>query len=399
MILRIFIGAFLNSKETLEAVEALKEDRLLFRSSINVNEGGISGAVYYLADKQTPQLLIVETSSQGDKISEELDGLANVCDPETRVILIGNQNDIGLFRTLIQAGISDYLITPLGDDVLKDSISKVFEGVDSDSGGRVIAFAGMTGGAGSSVIAQNVAHELTVAYDEQVIVVDLDLSYGTAALTYNMQPRQTIVDALSQTDRLDAGLLNQFFMDFGESKLSVLASPSSLSIGMNITPDSLDPLLRVLKPMAEFIVLDVPHIWEPWVNDVLAVADELILICRPDLTNLRNAKNVVEYLGPKRGVDYPTRVVLNQVGAAKRADLANKDFKDALALDPSLSIPYDPEAFGRALNNGEMMSKASAKSKATAAIIDLTKLVSAREASAEEGKKKGFSMFKKGAKK
>ena len=68
MILRISIGAFLNSKETLEAVEALKEDRLLFRSSIDVNEGGISGAVSYLADKQTPQLLIVETSSQGDKI-------------------------------------------------------------------------------------------------------------------------------------------------------------------------------------------------------------------------------------------------------------------------------------------------------------------------------------------
>ena len=399
MILRISIGAFLNSKETVETVEALKEDRLLFRSTIDVREGGISGAVSYLADKQTPQLLIVETSSQGDRIFEELDALANVCDPETRVILIGGHNDIGLFRALIQAGISDYLITPLGGDELRVSINKIFEGADPGASGRVIAFAGMTGGAGSSVIAQNVAHELTVAYDEQVIIVDLDLSYGTAALTYNMQPRQTIVDALSQTDHLDAGLLNQFFMDFGESKLSVLASPSSLSIGMTITPDSLDLLVRVLKPMAEFIVLDVPHLWEPWVNDVIAGADDLILMCRPDLTNLRNAKNVVEYLGPKRGVDYPTRVVLNQVGAAKRADLSNKDFKDALALAPSLSIPYDPEAFGRALNNGEMMSKASPKSKATRAIIGLAKMVSGREAIAEEGKKMGFSLFKKGAKK
>ena len=399
MILRIAIGAFLSSQETVEAVEALKEDRLLFRSTIDVHEGGISGAFSTLADKQTPQLLIVETSSQGDRVFEELDALANVCDPETRVILIGGQNDIGLFRTLIQAGISGYLVTPLGGDVLRESISKIFEGAGSESSGRVIAFAGMTGGAGSSVIAQNVAHELAAAYDEQVIIVDLDLPYGTAALTYNMQPRQTIVDALSQTNNLDAGLLNQFFMEFGDSKLSVLASPSLLSIGMNIAPDSLDLLMRVLKPMAEFIVLDVPHVWEPWVNDVIAAADELILICRPDLTNLRNAKNVVEYLGPKRGVDYPTRVVLNQVGAAKRADLSNKDFKDALALDPSLSIPYDPEAFGRALNNGEMMSKASAKSKATAAIIALAKMASGREASADEGKKKGFSFFNKGAQK
>ncbi|MFQ5764251.1 MAG: AAA family ATPase [Rhodospirillales bacterium] len=398
MILRISIGAFLLNKDSVAALEALKEDRLFFRSTFEVQEGGIDAATAYLGDKRTPELLIVETTANRDQMFQQLEALSNVCDPDSRVILIGAENDIELFRTLIQEGISDYLISPVTVEQIKESAAKIFEGAGSEDDGRLITFAGMTGGAGNSVLAHNVAHELFAAYDEQVIVVDLDIAYGTAALDYNMQPRQTIVDALTQAGRLDPSMLDQFLMEFGETQLSVLASPASLGTGLQITTEPLDAVLKIVKPMAEFIVLDLPHTWDSWITDVLAAADEVVLVGRPDLTNLRNAKNVVEYLGPKRSTDAPTRLVLNQVGAAKRADLSEGDFKDALAMAPALSIPYDPEAFGRALNNGEMMSKASAKSKATTGIIELAKIVSAREVE-EEGEKKGFGLFKKGKKK
>lgn len=398
MILRIPIGAFLLNQDSKAAVESLKQDGLFFRCTIEAHDGGIEAAATYYADQRTPTLLIVETNAQRDRMFEQLEALANVCDPEVKLILIGTQNDIELFRTLIRSGVSDYLITPVAADQLKASVSKIFEGGGGGKLGRVIAFAGMTGGVGNSVIAHNAAHEMSVHYNEQAIVVDLDIAYGTAALDYNMQPRQTIVDALTQAGRLDAGLLGQYLMEFGETKLSVLASPASLGTGLQITPEALDAVITVTKPMADFIILDLPHTWDPWVNDVLAAADEVVLVSRPDLTNLRNAKNMIEYLGPKRGNNSPTRLVLNQTGAAKRTELSAGDFKDQLAMEPALSIPYDPEAFGRALNNGEMMSKASAKSKATEAIIELAKIVSGREAPEESGKK-GLSLFVKGKKK
>ena len=398
MILRISIVAFLVNADSIAAVEALKEDRYFFRSTIEIHEGGIEAASAQLAEKRTPALLIVETTAGKEQMFQQLEALANVCDPETKLILFGKENDIGLFRTLIAEGISDYLITPVTPEQIKETATKIFQGQESDSEGRMIAFIGMAGGAGSSVISHNVAHEMSEHYDEQAVTVDMDVPYGTALLDYNMQARQSIVDALTQSASLDATVLNQFFMEFGDTKLSVLGSPASLSTGLQVSPEPVDKLLRVLKPMAEFIVIDLPHVWESWVNDVLAAADEVIMVCRPDLTNLRNAKNVVEYLGPKRGSDAPTRVVLNQVGAAKKADLSSGDFKDALAIDPCVSIPYDPEAFGLALNNGEMMSKASAKSKATEAIKELAKIVSGMEV-AEEEEKKGLGLFKKGKKK
>lgn len=398
MIIRISIGAFLLSQESLSAIEALKEDRLFFRSTIETNEGGIDAAVSALTDKTTPDLLIVETAAGQDQMFEQLEALSQVCDPDTRLILIGAENDIELFRTLIAEGVSDYLIGPITGDQIMASVSKIFQ-VRSGDDGRVIAFVGMAGGVGSSVIAHNVAHELAATYDEQVIVLDLDLPYGTAALNYNMQPRQSIIEALSNSASLDPTMVNQYLMEFNDTKLSVLASPASLGVGMQVSPEPLDAVLAVIKPMAGFIILDIPHIWEGWVNDMLAGADELVMVCRPDLTNLRNAKNMIEYLGAKRGVEAPTRLVLNQVGGAKRADLDPKDFKDALALAPAALIPYDPEAFGRALNNGEMMTKASAKSKATAAIIDLAKIVSAREEVLEKAKESIFSLLKLGGKK
>ncbi len=398
MILRIPIGAFLLNQDSVSAVEAMKEDRFFFRSTIEIYEGGIDAASVYLGDKKTPTLLIVETTAKKDKMFKQLEALANVCDPETRLILIGEENDILLFRTLIAEGVSDYLIHPVTEEALKDSVAKVFSDAESDADGRVIAFMGLTGGTGSSVISHNVAHELSTIYDEQVIVVDLDIAYGTAALNYNMQPRQTVVDALTQSHEIDPAMLNQFFMELDETDLSILASPASLSTGMQITTEPVEALMRVVKPMAEFIVIDLPHVWDGWVNDVVAAADEVVMVCRPDLTNLRNAKNVLEFLGPKRGVDAPTRLILNQVGAAKRSDLSSKDFKDALALEPALSIAYDPEAFGLALNNGEMMSKASKKSKATEGIINLAKIVSGRE-KADEKEKKGLGLFNIGKKK
>ncbi len=399
MILRTTIGAFLASKETIEAVESIKEDRLFLRSSFDTHEGGIAAAATHLANNPTPALLVVETRSQGDALYSELNALAEVCAPNTYVILIGAQNDIGLYRDLIREGISDYLISPITGGQLRDSIESAFKDEDADRSGRSIAFMGVTGGVGSSIISHNVAYELVQAYEMEVIVIDLDIPCGTAALVYNFQPRQTIVDVLAQASQMDESFLEQFLMEY-DKKLSVLSSPASLSTGMQISTDALAAIMKYAKLMADIVIIDIPHAWEPWVRDVLSDADDLVLVARPDLTNLRDAKNMVEFLTPRRGEDVPLRLVLNQTGAAKKTDLPDKDFKEALAMEPTLSIPYDPEAFGRALNNGEMMSKASAKSKATEAIIKLAKILSGREAE-EEGKKKkgGFSLFKKKKKK
>jgi len=394
VILRIPIGGFPSSQETQSAMEALTGDRLLFRCNFEIHPGGLNTAVSVLAERATPSLLIVEVDAPRDVFFDHLEMLANVCDPTTKVILIGQHNDIDLFQELLKNGVSDYLVGPVNAERLRDSISRIYQGMEADSDGRVIAFNGLAGGVGSSVIAHNTANELANLYDCRAVVIDLDVYFGTAALNFNVQPRQTIVDALSQIGRLDDNLLDQFLVLF-EERVAILASPASLTLGAQITQESFDALLRAVRPMGDFIILDLPHVWTPWVSDALAAADEVVLVARPDLTNLRNAKNMVEFIGPKRGVEAPTRLVLNQVGVSKRADLTEKDFMDAVAMSPAVSIPYDAEVFGRALNNGEMLSKVAKKSKATVAVGDLAKQVSARDLAEDSETKSIFSIFQK----
>ncbi len=394
MIPRISIGAFAKTKETVDALNGLKEDPLLMRSSIAIHEGGMKDAINLLASYETPALLIVETDAEGDALYGELGGLADVCAPETRLILIGVQNDIALFKDLLSQGVSQYFVGPVTAEELRNSIAEIFKEDESKKGARVIAFYGTAGGVGSSVLANNTAYMLSEVFNDDVIVVDLDIPYGTAALTFNLQPQQTVADALTQTNRLDEVLIERFLEEFNKN-VSLLASPAALGTGVNVTSESLNTVLKFVKNMAEYVILDIPHLWQSWVNDVFSSVEEVVLVTVPDLSNLRDAKSLLEFVNPSRGVDMPTRLVFNRVGESKKTELSARDFKEVINMGPVVSVPYDSVLFGTALNNGEMLAKVNAKSKVTEAVRKLAHVVSAKTGIAAKEEKTLFFKPKK----
>ena len=398
MILRINIGAYVLTDAVRDAVNSLSNDRLFLRSTVSVSDGGMAGALEYLSNRSTPELLIVETKSHGEALVEELNGLADVCQPGTRVIIVGAENDINLFKTLIEQGISQYFVDTVSPDELKAAIVDAFADKSAQAKSRTIAFAGLRGGVGSSVLAHNVAFELANLYDEDVIIVDLDIPFGTAALSYNIQPQQTVADALSQAGSIDEPLLMRY-LEAGGKNVSLLCAPGHLNSGVEINANSLEMVLNVVKQMASYIVLDVPHMWNAWTQDVLVDADETVVVGVPDLYNLRDGKNMIEFLSPNRGVEAPTRLVLNKVGEAKKGELSEKEFKEVLGMSPAVSVPFDADAFAMAMNNGEMLRKVAGKSKAAQSVESLAKMVSGKESLTKVKESKGGgllgSLFKK----
>jgi len=388
LILRINIGAFVLTEAVAEAVRGLDGDRLFLRSSVSVVEGGMESALSQLNDRSTPELLIVETVAKGEALFAELNALSGVCLPGTRVIIIGAENDINLFKTLIDQGISQYFVTTLTADELKDAIVNAFADESANAKCRTIAFAGLSGGVGSSVLAHNVGSQLAAMYDEDVIIVDLDIPYGTAALSFNIQPSSSIVDALAQLESIDESLLIRF-LESGEKNVSLLCSPGNLNTGVDITDRSLEKVLTIVRQMASYVILDVPHQWNNWVQDVLVDADETVIVGAPNLYNLRNGKNMIEFLAPNRGVHVPTRFVLNKVGESKKGELESREFKEVMNVQPALSIPYDSEAFNAAMNNGDMINKTAARSKAAQSIETLAMMVSGKESLTQVKKKSG----------
>ncbi|HEY9079925.1 AAA family ATPase [Magnetovibrio sp.] len=398
MILRINIGAFVLTDAVRDAVSALNEDRLFLRSTVAVQEGGMAAALDYLSQRSTPELLVVETTAMDEELFNELNALAEVCQPGTKVIIIGAENDINLFKTLIDQGISQYFLETVTAEELKTAIVDAFADKTLNAKSRTIAFAGLRGGVGSSVLAHNVASELARLYDEDVIIVDLDIPYGTAALSYNLQPSQTIADAIAQAGSLDETMLMRY-LETGGKNVSLLCAPGNLNSGIEITPNALEAVLNIVKQMASYVILDVPHMWNAWVQDVVVDADDTVIVGAPDLYNLRDGKNVFEFLSPNRGMEAPTRLVLNKVGELRKGELTEKEFKEVLGTKPSLSIPFDSDAFAGAMNNGEMLRKVAPKSKATQEVETLAKMVSGKESLSKLTKKSGGgllgSLFKK----
>lgn len=392
MILRINIGAFVLTDAVRDAVNSLNEDRLFLRSTVSVVEGGMNTALDKLTDRSTPELLIVETTAQGEAMFNELNKLAEVCQPGTRVIIVGAENDINVFKTLIEQGISQYFVVTLGAEELKAAIVDAFADKSANAKCRTLAFTGLRGGVGSSVLSHNVASSLANLYDEDVIVIDLDIPFGTAALSYNIQPQKTIVDAIAQSESIDETLLMRY-LEAGSKNVSLLCAPGHLNSGVEINDRSLEMVLNVVRQMASYVILDVPHMWNSWVQDVLVDADETIIVGTPDLYNLRDGKNVFEFLSPNRGMDAPTRLVLNKMGEAKKGEISDKEFKDVLGIGPTVSVPFDADSFSAAMNNGEMISKVAGRSKAAHSIETLAKLVSGKEAATQVAKESGGGLL------
>jgi pilus assembly protein CpaE len=123
------------------------------------------------------------------------------------------------------------------------------------------------------------------------------------------------------------------------------------------------------------VVVDVPNMWAPWIKYTLVHADDVVITATPELASLRNAKNLIDLLKQARPNDRPPRLVLNQVGVPKRPEIPVAEFAKALGVEPSVVIAYDPQTFGTAASNGQMLADVAPKSKAAEAVAALAQIM------------------------
>ena len=292
------------------------------------------------------------------------DGLAEVCDPGTKVLVIGHVNDVLLYRELIRRGVSEYVVAPLDMFAFLHAVADLYHSPEAAPVGRSIAVFGAKGGCGSSTIAHNVAWSIARTFSNDVVVADLDLAWGTAGLDFNQDPTQGVFDALNSPDRVDETFLDRLLTRCADN-LSLLAAPAMLDRTYDFEEQAFDPMIEVGRAIVPVLVLDLPHQWSGWVRRQMREADEVVIVAEPDLANLRNAKNVVDVMRASRPNDAPPRLVFNRVGLPKRPEIKPEEFARALDLPISATIPFDAALFGNAANKGQMIGEVDAKHAVT----------------------------------
>ncbi len=359
---RVSVQAFCDTVETAAAVQAAGEDRRMAKAHVKIQMGGIAAAIESYKVSPTPNVIILESDGRGDDILDGLDSLAEVCDAGTRVVVIGRLNDVTLYRELVRRGVNDYLISPVGTLDVVRAICGLFSAPDAKAVGRVIAVVGAKGGVGSSSVAHNLAFAIARELHLDTVVADLDLGFGTAGLDYNQDPPQGVADAVFSPDRVDHAFIDRLLSKCTDH-LSLLAAPAAVDRVYDFGEEAFDPIYDALRATVPCIVLDVPHQWTAWTKRTLISADELLVVASPDLANLRNTKNLLDLLKTARPNDHRPRYCLNQVGMPKRPEIKPADFDKALDDKAAAVIPFEPNLFGTAANNGQMIAELSSSHK------------------------------------
>jgi pilus assembly protein CpaE len=374
---RVAVQAFCETDGVSRALESAIADRRMQRAQAAVRMGGGAAAVSTFQDQPTPNLIVLESGHDRDELLAHLDRLSEVCDPDTKVIVIGHVNDVLLYRELTRRGVSDYLIAPVEPLDVVQAVSDVFHKPDAEPIGRTISVIGAKGGVGASTVAHNLAWAIARKLSTATTIVDLDIAFGTAGLDFNQDPPQGVAEAVFAPDRIDSNLVDRLLSKCGDN-LNLLAASAMLDRTVDLTETALDQLLDILRTSTPSIVLDMPHTWTSWARRTLVSSDEVVIVAAPELASLRNTKNMVDVLRNARPNDRAPRVVLNLTGIPKRPEIPAAEFAKAIGTELAAIVPFDAQLFGTAANNGQMIAEVQPGGKVNQLFVELAAAITGR---------------------
>lgn len=360
---RITIQAFCEHSQTAQLVETAIHDRRMSKVALTTHNGGIDGAIETYKTNPTPNLIIIETSDSPETLPAALERLAEVCDAETRLIVLGHVNDIVLYRNLIRFGVSEYLVLPTSAQDIVNAIAELFVAEGAAPIGRTTAFIGAKGGAGSSTVAHNVAWAISQMVRQDVLVVDMDLPFGTAGLNFNQDPPHGLGDAVFANEKVDAVMLDRL-MSKAAAHVNLLTAPCALDRTFDFDERAFEQVIELSQRTVPVIILDIPHAWNAWVRHTLATADEIVIVAEPDLANLRDAKNLADAIKAIRPTEGAPHLLINKADVPKRPEIAANEFASSIECELIGQIAFDPATFGTAANNGQMLEEVASSHKA-----------------------------------
>ncbi len=347
---QISIHAFCDRQETAHCMNETTRDWRMKRTNVKIYMGGLASAIEFYHKENTPNLIMIESGMNGPELFSQLEELASVCDEGTKVVIIGAANDIRLYRQLMDKGVSDYIVPPLHPLNLIRSMGELYSDPDNPFIGRAVAFFGAKGGVGSSTIAHNIAWCLSEKIMQETALVDLDSSWGTTGLDFAYDSSSGLEEALAEPDRLDETLLDRIMIRHTE-KLSILPTSGSLNLKPVQESAAYEAVVNGIRGISPLAILDLPHHWSDWTTNILSTVDDIVITATPDLANLRNTKNLIDYLKAQRPNDPDPIFILNKTGMSKLNEISVKD-----GLEPSLVIGFDPDSFFEVANEGKMLT-------------------------------------------
>jgi len=362
--------AFVGDNQTHSVVASVLKE---YFAEPLVRDGGTNQAIEYLGGTPAPSVLIVDVSEAASPQTAMLSLSAAIPD-ETKIIGIGSVNDISVYREIVDSGACDYLVKPVTEKALVSALNRTEEShqphvVEATPERKTrIAVIGSRGGVGASTLAVNLAWILAEERKYKTALIDLDLEFGTIALSLDLEPTRGLREALENPARVDGLFIASATAKLTDN-LSIMATEENLTAEAQFNPNAVDALFEALGRINDAIVIDVPRSSYAVRRRVFEAASEIILVTELNLSGLRDSLRLLQGVR-EVAPETPIRIVVNRAAGPKQA-MQLRDFQKALEHKVDLQLPDEPKVFNAAANTGKPLAQSHARAKVCKALRKL----------------------------
>ena len=314
----------------------------------------------------TPTYILLDIGAMVTQdVLGHIDYMAQQCDPETRVVVIGDTNDITLYRELIQRGVLEYFPKPAQIPAIRNALmaqKPTQSGKTAKKGETecfVATFMSAASGDGSSTVALNTAYALAHTYQQPTVIIDMDYQFGMIARNLDQSSQFGIKDIFEYPDRIiDNTLIDKMLVSHQhEDNLKVIAAPNDLRVLPAIQPEVIRSLINTLKSQFKFIIIDLPHIWSPWVAAALSEANHSVIVAQLWLRSVTHSSRLLKGWRDIGLSQNDISVVINRSGAKFKEAVTARDYERVCGMEIQFSLANDTKSIVSSENQGKTVAE------------------------------------------
>jgi pilus assembly protein CpaE len=339
------VAVYSKDQNTLQAARDLENDWRFARVSVQDEEGDVENAIEAYQDINSPDLLIVQTDTIDSGFTARLEELASHCSEGTSAIVIGPDNDVNLYRKLIDMGVSDYMVRPVSVSELAGVIAKALTEKLGVTGSRLVAVLGAKGGVGATMLSQMLACCSADILGQKTILLDASGGWSTLGVGLGFEPSTTMGEAVRAAENNDEDSLKRMLHKAGE-KLDVLAAGGDVMLESTVGSVQMEALIDMLMVKYPVVIVDLSHSAEDLQKTIVSRASQILVVSTPTLPALRLARSLIQEVREIRGgEDRDVNLIINMQGQAAGNEVSKKDIEQAMEFSVAAYLPYDAKLF------------------------------------------------------
>lgn len=324
-----------------------------------VTGGPNEGATFLASKKTSPSYILIDVGHSTPDVFEQLDNLAQHCTVGTKVVVIGDVNDLGFYRELLKKGVVEYFNKPASADDIKlaflaQSVSSSAISPTSEMQGKAISFICSSSGDGSTTVALNAAYALATKFKAPTVIVDMDFQFGLVARNLDLSYSLGIKDLYLQPE----GTIDQTFIEKTivpyKNNLSILPAPRELGIMPNIPAGSFVNIIQVLKKKYKYVIIDLPHLWTEWLAVVLNEVEKNVMVSQLNLKSVTHASRLLDAFENSGIPRAKTSILINRSGSKLKEPFTAAEFALATKHKVDYYISNESKIMAASEDKGEI---------------------------------------------